>query len=473
MFDDDEWDDELEDITTLLARFDQLKEGELSPYLFSFDDFEQIIDFYLDESSYKKALETVDYAMSIYPNSLELYIHKTDVLMACDKNKEALQAVRAAKKIDEKNLELVSLEVEVLCALNKEEEAIYLLEKRIEAEEQDFTKIFLQQELVTIFVLKEDFKKAFHILNDILNMDNNNEEALHRYPYIAYRADKAKDSIEMHIKFLENKPLDELLWYNLADAYLKDGQLSKAQESFDVVIGLDTKNDAAFMGLTETYIKQKKYDAAIATIEEYTRLGEMDYFMLSTLARCYEYKKNFAKAREIYRSLSVHFDFVRDKIVLVQIAQTYIMEEAYTHAISTLKEAESYDKADSEISYLLAKAYAAQENYPDAVAYIDKAIRQSDGHTIYEDAKLAILYAADAFEEVLYFCAEILAERSSPSAYYYKVAANIQIGSLQEAELALHDALTEHPKQNKLVYDMVENFETYYHLNSIISSYID
>ncbi len=471
MYNDDEWDDELEDISTLLARFDLLREGQLSPYLFSFDDFEQIIEFYMDEGSYKKALETADYAMEIFPNSIDLFIHKTDILMACDRMKEALRVVRSAKKIDDRNMEVISLEVEVLCALDKEAEAIYMLENRIDSESEEYIRVFLQQELVTIFVLQEAYDKAFVVLLEIIRKDNTNEEALHRIPYIAYRANRAKESIALHRTLLDDNLLDELLWYNLADAYLKDNQLHKAQEAFDVVIGLDSGNDAAYMGLTETYIKLQKYDAAIATIEEYTNRADPDFFMLSTLARCYEYKEEFTQAREIYRSLGVHFDFVREKTVLMQIAQTYMLEEAYEHAIQILKKAQSYDKQDPEVAYLIAKSMAYLERYEEALDYIENALWLSEGHTTYEDTKLALLYATDSHEEVLYYCAEILAQRSSANAYYYKVAANIKIGKLQEAELALHDALTEHPNGHKILYDLIDNFETYFHLNSIISSY--
>lgn len=473
MFDDeDDWDDNDDNISNLLEKFSLLKNGTYSAYLFSQDDFDAIIDFLSVEGKYKDALEAVEYALDIYPNTVELILKKVELLMDCNREKEAIKIVRFAKSLEPKNLEIVSLEIELLCALDQEDEATYMLQKMIQREEDRFLKTFFLQELVTVNVLQEKYKEAYLNLVKVLKEDDQNEEALHRIAFIARKSGKAKESIMLHQILSDKYPLNDLIWYNLADAYQQTDQLDEAEIAYDTVLGLDPKNESAYLGLTECYMLQKKYELAIKHIEEYNSYGLPDYFLNQTLAKCYIESKQYKKARQVYEQMPIQFEFVLEEQIYLAIAETYILEKDYIHALDYLEKAIKINNTNEETNRLLGLCYTELELWADAEKSMENAIVINEKNSSnYEDIICMFLYSENLPKALQYLDLSEELNIKSSKLNYLKVVTYILSGSHQAAEQALVDALDFSLDYSEILSSLIPEFEKYTRYTDIISMY--
>ncbi len=444
MFDDEEndWDDSLDDIADILDRYQQLKDGTYSAYLFTQEDFEMLSDYLSSEGRNRDALEAIDLALDIYPNNLELLLRKVDILMDCNRDKEALKVIKYAKQLDPKNIDLISLEVEVLCTLDKEDEAKNLLIKLLEKENTTFYKIYLLQELISVHSLLEEFDLSYLRLLEVLKLDETNEEALHRMTFIINKTSRQKQFISYLNAQTEKYPLNELLWYNLAIAHQKDKNYSSAEIAYDTVLGLDPRNESAYLGLTECYMLQNKYTHAIKHIEEYYQNNQPDYFLHQILARCYEHTKQYHKAREVYKMMAAHFEYVLEEQIQLAIGETYIAESLWLQARNTLQEIPKTDPQNERVFHLLGLTSAKLEDWESAASYLEKAIIINEKNVTYVEDLLEVHLLSEEYELALatyHYALDI--EIVSAKLKYLGTAAFIKMNLLEEAELALIDAL--------------------------------
>ena len=74
----------------LIKRFEEYLKNK-SSYFFELDSFEQIIDYYLEEAKFKKALTAANLATNQYPFSAELLISNAQILSNLERYKEAVE----------------------------------------------------------------------------------------------------------------------------------------------------------------------------------------------------------------------------------------------------------------------------------------------------------------------------------------------------------------------------------------------
>ncbi len=469
MYDDDdnEWDDDLEDISYLLDRYRQLKDGEYSAYLFSQEDFEILTDYLSDDGRYREARDVIDRALDIYPNTIELLIKKVDLLMDCNRDKEALRVIKYAKSIDPRSMDLVSLEVEVLCTLDKEGEAKNLLQKMLEKEEDTFFKIFLLQELISVHSLLEEYDQSYLRLLEVLKIDETNEEALHRMTFIINKTQRQTEFISYLEEMREKYPLNELIWYNLALAHQKNKDYRQAEIAYDTVLGLDPRNDSAYLGLTECYMLQKKYSRTIKHIEEYYKNSAPDYFLHQILSQCYEKTGQYHKARKIYNMMAVHFEYVLEDQIAIAISESYIAEKNWESAISTLLPILQHNQQNEKIYHLLGQSFAHLEEWESSIYHLEKAIDINEKNVTYIEDLIEVLLLSDRIYEaidVINFAIDIPLQ--SAKLNYLTVAAEVLNGSLLEAEQSLIDAL-------EFSFDYVEILSEYVPTFTQSSRYLD
>ncbi len=444
MYEDDEndWDDNLEDLTYLLDRYQKHKNGHYSAYLFSQDDFELLTDYLATEGRFKEARDVIDLSLEIYPNTIELFIKKVDILVDCNREKEALRVLKFAKSKDPLNVDLISLEVEILCNLDKEGEAKILLKRLLQKADNDFFKIFILQELISVHSILEEYDESYNCLLQVLKIDETNEEALHRMTFIINKTHREKEFISYLLVMSEKYPLNELIWYNLALAHQKDQNYIEAELAYDIVLGLDPRNDSAYFGLTECYMLQKKYQNAILHIEEYYREGTPDYFLHQILAKCYEKTGQYHMARRVYQMMTVHFEYVLEEQIAIAIGESYVAENNWEAAISTLIPLLKHNQDNEKVYHLLGQTYAQLEEWDSAIFHLEKAININEKNVTYLEDLMEVLILSDQIDValgILDFAEDISLQ--SAKLNYLRVTTLIMAGEQQKAEIELIHAL--------------------------------
>ena len=200
----------------LLKLYNNLRNG--SAGFIDEDDFERIIDYYDDKEELSKALEAAGMALDYFPFSSALLLKKADLLLATRKYHQALETLEKAELFDANDINLYILKTDVYLALDKQEKAVALLEDAI----QNFggeEKIELLFELADVYDDYEEFDKVFDCLKVVLEEDPANEEALYKICFWTDFTGRNEESIRLHRQIIEEQPYSELAWFNLAAAY--------------------------------------------------------------------------------------------------------------------------------------------------------------------------------------------------------------------------------------------------------------
>ena len=205
-----------EHIDELLKLYNNLRNG-YSGFLEE-EAFERIIEHYDEAEELSKALEAANMAIEYFPFSGPLLIKKADLLLATRKYNDALATLEKAALFDATDINIYILKTDVYLALDKQEQAVRLLEEAItnfEGEE----KTELLFELADVYDDYEEFDKVFDCLKMILEEAPTNEEALYKICFWTDFTGRNEESIRLHLQIIEEHPYNELAWFNLAAAY--------------------------------------------------------------------------------------------------------------------------------------------------------------------------------------------------------------------------------------------------------------
>src|SRR5689334_19077278 len=167
-----------EQLEELLANYEQLKQGKGASFLEE-DAFGKITNYFEEKEDLVNALEASDLAIERYPYSSVLLIRKADILLTKRQYQQALSILDQASLFDSHDINIYILKTDALLAIDQQEKAARLLEEALSLFEGE-EKIDLLFELSDVYDDYEEFDKVFECLKMILEQEPTNEEALYK-----------------------------------------------------------------------------------------------------------------------------------------------------------------------------------------------------------------------------------------------------------------------------------------------------
>lgn len=226
-----------DDIEELLQRYEDLRNGNSTSYLEE-ESFERIINHFESKEAFKKALQATEMAIGQFPYSAGLLIKKADLVLNNREYDTALELLDKAAIFDGNNIDIYILKTESLLALDRQEDAVALLEEALNLFEGE-EKVDLLFELADVYDDYEDFEKVFDCLKWILELEPANEEALYKICFWTDYTGRNAESIELHQKIINEHPYSELAWFNLGAAYQGIKLYEKAIDAYKYAIVID------------------------------------------------------------------------------------------------------------------------------------------------------------------------------------------------------------------------------------------
>ena len=130
-----------------------------------------------------------------------------------------------AALLDRSNPDLFIVKTDVLLALDRTEEASSILNEAFENFEGE-ERVNLLFELADLYDEYENFDIVFDCLRMILKTDAENEEALYKICFWTDYTGRNEEGIKLHQSILDANPFSELAWFNLGAAY--QGKIGRA-----------------------------------------------------------------------------------------------------------------------------------------------------------------------------------------------------------------------------------------------------
>jgi tetratricopeptide (TPR) repeat protein len=440
-----------DDMQQLLRAYQNLKNGRNSTFIEE-EDFERLIDYFDDKEDLTAAIEVAENGIRQFPYSSTLLLKKADLLIADRKYQDALALLAQAELYDSGNIDLYILKTDAYLALDMHEDAVQLLEEGLDKFEGE-ERIDLLFELADVYDDYEEFEKVFECLKWILEQEPTNEEALLKICFWADFTGRSEESINLHLKVIEEHPYNELAWFNLGTAYQSLKLYEKAIDAYQYAIVIDEKFDIAYRNLGDAFIRIRQFKDAIEALEKVLELTRPEDVVHEAIGHCYHKLGNFAQARFHYRKAS-HLN-ADDSKLYYKIALTYFKEEQLDSAVRQLEAAMRIHRMQPEYNLLMGECKLLQGKIKDAVIYFGNVVRTRPRSSKGWEALIRCLVKAGYFEEALEQAVRALqATHTKPVFIYYYSAILFSLGKSKEGLLQLENAIQTNNKLLKKFFEL-------------------
>jgi len=459
-----------EELRELLHQYDNLKSGRNHSFIEE-ESFEIIIDYFDEKEELNNAIDAAGFAIELYPYSANLLLKKADLLIATKKYREALFFLQQADLLDNTDINLYILKTDAYLALDKQEKAAIVLESAIHHFEGD-EKVELLYELSDVYDDYEHFDKVFDCLQLILEINPNEEEALHKICFWTDFTGRNEEGIRIHQKIIEEYPFNELAWFNLGAAYQGIKLYEKAIDAYLYAVAIDEKFDYAYRNMGDAYLRLRRYKEAIEVLQKVLELVRPEEVIYEVIARCFDKLHNYAQARLHYRK-ATHLNPDNSQLFF-KIACTYMNEFAWQSAIKNLQTAMLIYKMQPEYNLAMGQCYMETGNIESAIQFFGNVVKYRPKNSNGWLELLKCLYKADYFEQgTEYVDLALRNTNNKPVFFMYKCAFLLSVGKSKEAMLQLEYGLEKNPKlikklielnptvlQNQQIIDVIVRFKS-------------
>lgn len=372
-----------EEFKNNLKRYEEMMQGGRSVYLEA-DELTDIAEYYLIKNRHDEAMQCIDYALRIHPDSV-------DPMIFLARQKMFSGELEAARKIRD-------------CITDQNDREV----------------IFLNAELL----LREGSGKAAH---DYLQKWGEAEDGEEYGPYAYDCACIFSDYAVWNYAetwndiALQKEPDNEKFLKLKADILVATNRSREATGLLNRLLDSDPYNIPAWHTLTEAYFILEDYEQALDTIDFTLAIDEHDEYAMLMKADCRFHLQDYEEAHRLYTVYLNEHD--NNELPCLFDGISLMMLERYEEALQQLLRAEElaggYSSEQHHIYANLAETYSKLKQPEKAFEYVDKT------------AKFNADYSADLYrghillennrreEALLYFDRYILQSNNSPDAHFF------------------------------------------------------
>ncbi len=291
---------ENEEFLELLQKYESMRNSKHSAF-FDVEEFEQIIDYYLDEFQYDEASEAAQLGSQQHPASVEIKYKVVHIYLEQGIGKPALEILEQVPRWEHSNSEFYFLRGTAFCLTGRIQEAEKNFDKGLSLSTEDTFDALLN--IAIAFENARQYRHAVKYLEKAHVLIPDYLSAIYDLGYFHERLDNFQKSVEYYQKYLDIDPFSENVWYNLGVAYFKLEQPHKAIEAYDYSLALNPDYASAFFNKANTYASLSKYHLAIETISEFLEIEPDNPQALLFLGDAYEQSGQLRKALKVYKKL--------------------------------------------------------------------------------------------------------------------------------------------------------------------------
>jgi tetratricopeptide (TPR) repeat protein len=360
------FEDPAHDLVKMLEN--KLHAGE--SFYFDVEDYELIIDHYLEEDDLEKCFLVLQNAMEQHPNTISLSLRQVQFLISKNNTEKALRILKEVEAIDPYNRDIFRTRGDIYSQLQYYHEAIKEYQKAIDDTEENLDEIY--SNIAYEYENLHNYDKALEYLKKAIDFNPENETALFELSFCAEMAEKPQVVVDFLVKYLDRFPYAKAGWFNLGLAYSSLMEHEKAIDAYDYVIAIDETFSTAYFNKGNALATLERYEEALKSYRETLAFESPEGLTYYYIGECYEKMNEPERAEEYYR-LAIDADPASSD---ARVGLGCILSERGRHsdAITLFKEALEQNPNDSETLYLLADEYMETSDIELAKACYDKSL---------------------------------------------------------------------------------------------------
>ncbi|MCB0790572.1 MAG: tetratricopeptide repeat protein [Flavobacteriales bacterium] len=418
-------------------------------YFFDVEEFEMIIEHYLEQSEPRRARQVLDYARQQHPASVDLLFCEAQVMTSMGRLNAALDVLDKIEKLEPFNEEVHLHKAGIHGQLRNYRKAIEHYRRALDLADEGLDEIYL--DLAFEHENCEEYAEAIECLQQALDMNPENEAVLYELAYCFDLADAHEASITFFRNFTNDHPYSFVAWYNLGNALAKRERLEESNQALELCLAIEDHFSSAHFSLARNLLQMGRFNDAIACYQETLETDGPQAVTFSYIGECYEKMEQFEQALIHYdQALALDPNWVDAWIgrgvVKDQLGRT-------AEALADLEQAVHVAPDHGDALYYQANILGRAGRYEESLRAYERLNTQEpenlDGWLDHADLLLVVKGPDAALRKLR---EGELVHKLDPRYRFRTVSYLLRDGKLQEALLQLEEALmADHPAHQGLL----------------------
>jgi tetratricopeptide (TPR) repeat protein len=428
---------ENEEFQVLLRKYEDMRSGA-QPIFFDVEEFEQIIDYYLDDFQFDEAREAANLGKRQHPASVEIKYKFIHIYIEQGQPKKALTMLEEIPIWEENNPERYFLKGTALCLIGRLKESESQFDRGLELSEDETFEALINISIA--FENVRHFEQALKYLLQAYRQQPENLSVLYDLGYFYDRLHRFDKSLKYYQQYLDLDPYSDNVWYNMGIVYHKLEFFEKAVEAYEFSIAINPDYASAYFNKASVWVNAGRYDKAIASYREFLEVEPESTQAYCYIGDCYEQMDNLEDALGAFRKV-IELDN-SDPEGWFGAGMIYHRKEEHHEAITYILKAIEFD--NSNIDYWINLGYANEdagllEEALKCYIYVTRAdAKDLDGW----GALTGLLMKEGEYEKALGFLREAFVQHSGDPGIKIKMAVcHLKLGEKELTVKFLEEAL--------------------------------
>jgi len=291
-----------------LSRFESMLKTN-SVLFFDSEEFEDIINYYLENGKISLAKKATKLGLEQHPTSTNLKLFQVEMFIFENQLDIADSLLDELFLLEQSNEEIYIQKANILSRRDKHKTAIQMLEKALELTDDE---VDVHSLIGMEYLFLEDFENAKYYFMKCIDADEGDYSALYNIIYCFEFLEQYEAAIEYLNEFLDKNPYCEVAWHQVGKQYYYLKDFKKALAAFDFAIISDDSFIGAYLEKGKVHEKLKQFQEAIESYTITLSLDEPTSFALLRIGKCYEKLGNNELALQFFTKC-VEEDSLLDK----------------------------------------------------------------------------------------------------------------------------------------------------------------
>ena len=338
-----------------------LKSNEVG--FFDSDEFDQIIEHYLDEGKIALARKAIGLGISQHPTSVNLKLYRAEMFIFDNQFDQAESVLNELFEIEPNNAEIYIQKANIFSKTDRHQKSIEVLKRALELT-HDQADVYNLIGMEFLFI--EDYSNAKVNFMKCLELDETDYSALYNVIYCFDFLNEHQQAVDYLNLFLDKNPYSEVAWHQVGKQYFDLKMYEKALAAFEFAIISDDHFIGAYLEKGKVLEKLGRYNEAIENYQITLKLDDPTSFAYLRLGKCFE-KLGLDDNAIKYFKQCVKEDPLLDKGWL-SIVNYYLTRLDYQNALSFIEKATEID-ADNALYWKKYATINKQLNFIEEAEY--------------------------------------------------------------------------------------------------------
>ena len=280
--------------------------SEKSFTFFDVEDYENIIDYYIDLELHEKVNAALDFGLNQFPNDLTLSLIKVEVLNSKQLVDDSYMLLKSLEQFYPNNIDVLYNLGKIYAITDRIQMAKIYLENAVDLIRVNDSYNDLLSDTAYEFLQIGQNLQAIYVMKRIIEIKPEDESTLMELGIAYHESGLLEEAIIYFTKIIDSNPYSHIAWFNLGTLHNVKEDWKEALFAFDMCLVINEKFTAAHYGKANSYIQEKEYQNAIDTFNESFNYDHPNSYAYCCLGECYEKIGDFKKALIFYeKSLEI------------------------------------------------------------------------------------------------------------------------------------------------------------------------